>query len=274
MNRFYAIFFWITVFLVPSLAIAQNRPQWVTKLPRPTNDTYEYKMEKGYGSSELEARNAAIGRIFQGISFYLGAKASSYDVNQAVQKGENFDVIAEYFDIPVNKVCEYAEKIDADTYMVCVLCQVAKVGNRSAEFDFFAECDKKAKNPYVGYAFVPGMAQSKKGSVTKGALFITGEVVCIGGIVVSECLRSSYVSKANSTRDVNLRKNYTDYATNAAISRNVFIAATAAVYVWNVIDGIVAKGKPQLAYNGMEMRFAPYLDVVNQAGGLALNMRF
>lgn len=94
MNRFYAIFFLIIVFLVPSLAIAQNRPQWVTELPRPTNDTYEYKMEKGYGSSELEARNAAIGRIFQGISFYLGAKASSYDVNQAVQKGENFDVIA------------------------------------------------------------------------------------------------------------------------------------------------------------------------------------
>lgn len=139
---------------------------------------------------------------------------------------------------------------------------------------FFAECDKKAKNPYVGYAFVPGMAQIKKGSVTKGALFITGEVVCISGIVVSECLRSSYVSKANSTRDVNLRKNYTDYANNAAISRNVFIAATAAVYVWNVIDGIVAKGQPQLVYNSMEMRFAPYLDVVNQAGGLALNMRF
>ena len=250
---------------------AQERPQWVVTPPSPTNNTYEYKVEKGIASTELEARNLAIGRIFQNLSFYLGAKASSSEVNAAVQKGVTFDVIAEYFDVPINKVCEYTEKTKSG-YIVYVLCQVAKAGNIEPEFDHFSDCYKMATNPYLKYAFVPGMAQIKKGSVAKGACFITGEVIFVGGIVTAECMRNVYVNKINSTRDVTLRKTYTQYANNAAIIRNVSIAGAVAVYAWNVIDGIVAKPKTEFIVEGVQMDITPYADMYS--GGLAVNINF
>lgn len=254
-----------------TLLYAQDRPEWTQKTPTPGNNTYEYKVEKGIGKTELEARNLAMGRIFQNVAFYLGAKASSRDINAAVQQGATFDVIAEYYDIPINKVCEFTERT-TDGYIVYLLCQVAKAGNKEPQFDHFEDCYKMAKNSYLKYAFVPGMAQIKKGNVAKGACFITGEIVFVGGVVVSECLRNSYANKINSTRDVDLRKTYTQYANNCAMVRNISIAGAVAVYVWNVIDGIVAKPKTQLIVGGVQMDFTPYADI--QSAGIAINMNF
>ncbi len=263
--------FLLILLVCPLMLAAQDVPEWIVKTPTPSNNTYEYKVEKGYGSTEQEARNQAYGRIFQGISFYLGAKASSADINKAVQNGQSFDVIAEYFDIPINKVCEKTIR-NEEGYIVYLLCQVAKAGNREPKFDHFADCNKMAKNPYVGYAFVPGMAQIKKGSTAKGVCFIAGEVVFAGGIVVSECMRQSYINKINSTHNAQLRMQYTNNANICGIARNVSIAGFAAVYVWNVIDGIVAKSPLQYAWGETEMRFAPYADF--ESAGLALNVQF
>ena len=261
------LIFVLSLWIMP--AMSQDRPSWVLMPPRPANNTYEYKVEKGIASTEIDARNLAVGRILQSVSFYLGAKVSSAEINEAVQKGETFDVIAEYYDIPINKVCEYTERIN-NGYIVYVLCQVAKAGNIEPKFDHFTDCYKMEKNPYLKYAFVPGMAQIKKGSTAKGACFITGEIAFIAGIVASECLRSNYTKQISMTQNEKQKRDYLKKADNCAIARNVSIAGAAAVYVWNVIDGIVAKGKKQVFVGDAEMKFSPYADL--QSVGLAINI--
>ncbi len=64
---------------------------------------------------------------------------------------------------------------------------------------------------------------------------------------------------------------YTQNANTCGIVRNVCIGGAVAVYVWNVIDGIVAK-KPYVQMGEARMRFAPYADF--ESGGLALNIQF
>ena len=127
------------------------------------------------------------------------------------------------------------------------------------------------KYPFSARVFVPGMAQIYKGQKTKGALFITGEVLMIGGIVFSEGMRTSYLSKVNSTHNVQQKKAYIDNAATMQNLRNGFIAGAAAVYAWNVIDGIVAKGKPHILIGNVNLKIMPYATPFDYGVGLAVN---
>lgn len=126
--------------------------------------------------------------------------------------------------------------------------------------------------PFSARVFVPGMAQLHKGSTFKGATFIAAEAIAVGGIVIFEGLRSSYKTKINTTHDVQDRQNYIDKTNNMQNLRNGFIAGALAVYAWNVIDGIVAKGKKHVELGRVELRFAPF--ATPEAGGLAMNIQF
>ena len=78
------LIFVLSLWIMP--AMSQDRPSWVLMPPRPANNTYEYKVEKGIASTEIDARNLAVGRILQSVSFYLGAKVSSAEINEAVKR--------------------------------------------------------------------------------------------------------------------------------------------------------------------------------------------
>ena len=131
--------------------------------------------------------------------------------------------------------------------------------------------------PFSPRVFVPGMAQLYKGSTTKGVLFIVGHAVCIGGIVACEGLRTSYQSKINTTHDVQDKQNYINNADNMQNLRNGFIAGTALLYAWNVIDGIVAKGKPHVVIQKDKyLSIVPYIapQPGSMAGGVSLSFNF
>ena len=129
------------------------------------------------------------------------------------------------------------------------------------------------KYPFSARVFVPGWAQLHKGSKGKGIFFILAETVCVGGIVATESLRASYDSKASSSFDTNLKKKYNNRADNCANVRNGFIVGAAAIYVWNVIDGIAARGKKKpLMVGDAQMRLSPYATA--QEGGLTLSLEF
>lgn len=128
------------------------------------------------------------------------------------------------------------------------------------------------KYPFSARVFVPGMAQLHKGSTGKGIAFIVGEVLAVGGVVAFEGLRSSYKAKINTTHDANVRQGYIDKTNNMQNLRNGFIAAALAVYAWNVVDGIVAKGKKHVELGHVGLRFAPF--ATHEAGGLAMNIQF
>jgi hypothetical protein len=111
------------------------------------------------------------------------------------------------------------------------------------------------------------MAQLYKGSNAKGAMFIVGEIALIGGVTATEVKRASAESKINTTFNVSQRNSYIDEADNMQNARNILIVGAAAFYVWNVIDGLVAK-KP----NDSRLAIMPYID--SHSTGLALTLNF
>ena len=121
--------------------------------------------------------------------------------------------------------------------------------------------------------FIPGMEQLYKGSNTKGVLFIAGEAAFVGGIVVCEGLRSSYESEINSTHNAKDKQMYINNADNMQNFRNGFIAGAALLYAWNVIDGIVAKGKKHIVVLGSNnLKVSPYISP--HSNGMMLSFKF
>jgi len=128
--------------------------------------------------------------------------------------------------------------------------------------------------PFSARVFVPGMAQIYKGSTGKGVAFITGEALFIGGIVTSEVLRVNYRRMWEDTPsyDQTLKKYYANCTRVCAVSRYVCIGGAVALYIWNIIDGSVAKGRPYVVKDGEMLSFSPYVSA--DCTGIALNVKF
>ncbi len=117
------------------------------------------------------------------------------------------------------------------------------------------------------HVFVPGMAQIHKGSTGKGIAFISGEVIFVGVIIVAESLKAIYESEINSTHNTYLRNSYINSAHICETISYCAIGSAAVTYVWNVIDGCVAKGKPHIIIGVF-----PY--AMLDGGGVSLKINF
>ena len=298
------LFFLVLLGFVPFFVMAQRipekpeyRPDWLFEIPQATSSTYLYVVEHAEAETEREALNLAIARVFQTTANRIGQFISTDQINNALQSGSDYEVIGRKMKVPVHKACDFSVK-SGSKWVVYVLCQVAKAGNITPEFDFVhannmcsnhtiydkklydynqqvAEIkakQQKEKNALLGYSFVPGMAQIKKGSIAKGSCFIAGEVAFIGGIVVTECLRQNYARQITMTHNTTLKQRYAANANACAITRNVCVAGAVALYVWNVIDGIVAKDYRQINIGATKLDFMPY--AAQYEGGLALSLTF
>lgn len=151
-------FLWMGTLLIRS----QVLPPWVLKMPIPGNDTYLYTVESAVGTTELEARNQAIGRVFQTMALRLGMPIDSRALNDAVQRGDVLDFIPTTYNLPINKVCEYTERITNGIFRSYVLCQVARAGNIAPRWEVFTDClaeqfiqrqQRKRKANRIGHLF-------------------------------------------------------------------------------------------------------------------------
>lgn len=189
------------------------RPDWVLEAPKPENATYLYVVEHGEGNTKREAINQALARVFQSTANRIGQPINTEEFNRAVQKGTDYEVISRTMKVPVNKVCEFPVQNADQTWTVYILCQVAKSGNITVEFETSEQCTrherydkqlkaynewiakqkadsiaqiKKAKNRMNATAiaasvFVPGAGQMYKGEVGKGAGILISEAALVGG---------------------------------------------------------------------------------------------
>lgn len=128
--------------------------------------------------------------------------------------------------------------------------------------------------PFNARVFVPGMAQIYKGNTGKGVAFIIGEALLIGGIATTEFMRRDYSIKINQTHNTKAREYYAHNANICSITRNACIGGAVALYVWNIIDGVVAKGRPteHVSVDGKLLVFSPYIS--SDATGIAMNLKF
>lgn len=120
----------------------EYRPDWVFNTPHPGNSTYLYVVEYGEAANKREALNQAMARVFQSTANRIGQFVSTEAINRAVQEGTNYEVIGRNMKVPVNKVCEFATQ-DKYNYhwTVYVLCQVAKSGSITPEFEYCDLCN-------------------------------------------------------------------------------------------------------------------------------------
>ena len=259
------IIFILMCVLLPSIVKAQytslEMPSWVKGYFEEQPNSY-IEVVSATGYSEDDARNKAAQLIVERRSL-----ATGQHTNININNGNI--IIAGSDDLTVKSriIDQYTEKIGMGEYRVSLLVQTAK--NPEFQYESVMVTDRYKFSPRV---FVPGMAQLHKGQTVKGALFIGTEIAAIGGIIVTESMRTSYQSKIKMTHNSSEIQSYISKADNMGNIRNCFIGAAAAIYVWNVIDGIVSKGKKHVEIGAAQMQFVPYTDV--ESAGLLLTLSF
>lgn len=264
----------IVLALIGIASFAQEKPGWIYNKPTPANNSYLYVVESATGTTENEARNKATAEVFRSTAMRIGQPFNSGEINAALQSGKDYSVIASQYNIPINKVCEYSEN-QYNGYKVYILCQVAVAGNTMVQWSDFNKCDRQGVDgmAVLKSALLPGLGQFHKGQNAKGIGFLAGEVIAVGGIVVGQSLRHNYVNKMNNTNNAAEKKFYAERANAFTTVRNISIGAAAAVYVWNVLDAIIAKGSNRgaLSYGG-PVNLVPL--VTDESVALSLSINF
>ena len=104
-------------------------------------------------------------------------------------------------------------------------------------------------------SIIPGCGQFYKGDPLKGTLFLGGCAAGAVGTVFIEMQRQAYVSQIGQTHDINVIRQLDARQKNLGIARNVCIGATAALYVWNIVDSALAPGAKKIVFTGSSLRY-------------------
>lgn len=104
-------------------------------------------------------------------------------------------------------------------------------------------------------SIVPGLGQFSKGDPLKGGLFLGGCAAGAVGVVITESQRQAYISQMSQIHDANILRQLDARQKNMGIARNVCIGATAAIYLWNLIDAAVAPGARRVVITGNSIQY-------------------
>lgn len=256
-------------------ALADKRPPWMRGVfPEQSNPSYYFKVTQGYGTTPYEARQNAIAGLIGDIARSRGVTVQGSDIMKTLSENLNgrlseqtslqssYRLDFEAFDAVFEIVDEYEDKKGYHLFF-----QVAY----NSEQVIFDRIELTAD--YKGAAFwrsaiIPGWGQMYKRSMAKGVTFLTLEAASVLGIVICHNQSNSYYNKALVERNMDLREAYQDKSTTYRHIRNGCIAAAGAIYVWNIVDALTARG----AKRYRKGRIAPYAD--GSAQGIAFNMNF
>lgn len=93
-----------------------------------------------------------------------------------------------------------------------------------------------------GLSLIPGAAQMHKGAYAKGGVIMGSSVALAGGLIALESMRANHLAKIDQTHSADVKKAYNDRASACATGRNICIGALAALYIYNIVDAIIAPG--------------------------------
>ena len=266
------------------------RPDWTFKAPIPENATYIYVTEHGEGNTKREAINMAIGRVFQSTANRIGQYVSTDEIHRAMQAGTDYEVISRKIKVPVNKVCEFPVQNPEDqTWTVYVLCQVAKAGNITPEFEPCEKCTdrkmydemmekwnkhqqdsinnvqnmKKLSNAkaLAASTFIPGMGQMLKKQGGSGAAFLLSELAVFGGGTACYFLGQEELKKMKA-----IGTSYEEYQA-AKDKKNIYNIAMytafgvgAAIHISNMVHAWYVKDKNL----PVQVTFVPAIMPINE----------
>lgn len=140
------IFSFLLAWALGFSAQASNRPYWITQLPSTSkNSNYYYRVTQGDGIDYDKAYAKAFARAILESSWKLGVEVSKTNDLQTIENdiSENVKVADMRMKLPMNKVCEYTEKLEEKRGVrVFMLWQVANYGNVLPNFDEFTKCEQ------------------------------------------------------------------------------------------------------------------------------------
>ena len=230
---------------------SQERPAWVDGFFQEESNSY-IEVVSAVGNDEENARNKAAAIIVERRSLGTGSRMN-VTVKNGIVLVDGQDAVT----VKSRVIDEYREKCGANEYRVYLLMQTAR--NPTYEY----ERVKVTKDyGFLPQAFIPGMAQIHKGSTVKGICFIVGEIVLVSGVILYKSM-----DKAE-------KQDTGYYDAGANIASNILIAGAVGIYVWNVIDGLYAKGNKHVVIGDNQLRVTPFLAPEMNGAGLTLSMNF
>lgn len=257
-------------------ALADKRPPWMRGIfPEQSNQSYYLKVAQGYGKNPYEARQNAIIGLIGDIARSKGITVQGSDIMKTLSESRNgklseqtslqssYHLNFETFDTAFEIVDEYADKKGYYLFF-----QVAH-DPKQVTFDRIELTTDYKGSALWRSAIIPGWGQMYKRSMAKGITILALEAVSVIGIVVCHNQSNSYYNKALIERNMNLREAYQDKSTTYRNIRNGCIAAAGAIYIWNIVDALVAQGAKRYK---KKVHLTPYADAAAQ--GIAFNMNF
>lgn len=233
------------------------KPRWLHSTIEPSNSSFVYEVVPSSATTLSSARDGALSTLIVEAGLEGGQTAEtnvqSYNSEEHIGTNGHMDRRSEEIikvrttlkgkpvTLTAKKIDEYWVRGNDGVYHLMTLFARSQV-DKTPVFDKVRLTTNYGVHGLWRSAIVPGWGQLYKGSTLKGGLIMGGTIACIGGIILTDCTRASYNSKINKTHDLNLKKIYADRRTNFATGRNICIGALCALYIYNLVDAIVAPG--------------------------------
>lgn len=233
------------------------KPQWLHKLPTATNSSFKYDYKSANASSLNMARKNCLTELVSSSGLSQGVVVfSDYKSNEKVSQVWNNGKLTEKVvfntdtqtsmkskesTLFIENIDEYWTRDNSGTYYLTTLYAISSP-ETTPKFDDVERTTKYGTLGLWRSAIVPGWGQFYKGSYLKGGLILGGAIALAGGIIFTENQRTDYVNKITKTHDTDAKRAYATKRDHFATGRNICIGAVAALYVYNLIDAVVAPG--------------------------------
>lgn len=133
----------------------------------------------------------------------------------------------------------------------------------------YAQEDYNKAGAIATSCFVPGMGQiAFKRDYVKGSLILATEAASIAAIVVCNSQQYSYKDKSDRAITADDKVNYMKKSDNYGTARNIMIGVAAGIYVYNILDVILARPK---ASKG-RIALAPYMESLSTSNAYGVNV--
>lgn len=272
--------------MLSSAMCKAEKPKWIDNTPKELNHTYKFVEVVSSGSSLESARADAKSKLEddtqlqEGIRVYRKTRDNTM-IDKSRQNGGKLQesknqhieietvVDGEKFDLQAVRVDEYIDKYNGDitlhTLFMVALCD-------DPVFDRTYLTTSYGVTPVV-MSIIPGLGQWYKGSKVKGICMFGAEAIAVAGIIFTDNQRASYIKKAKEHPKFAVE--YSNRADSWETGRNICIGVAAGIWVYNIVDAIVAKGARRVVVSradGGGLSIAPYVDFTGATGiSLAYN---
>lgn len=282
MGKSFIICFLLTIV---SLTVCASKPKWVGNTPKAQNATYQFTEVVSYGNNLNAARENAKQRLADNQQLkntvLVNRKANQLShIDQSIHNGNldetitskvdiQMEISGEIFTLQAYVVDEYMAGFERDQVKLHTLYMVAVTDNPVFDRTLLTE---KYGAGAAAMSIIPGLGQFYKGSYLKGGLMMAGTAAGIVGIILCENQRADYKSKMK--QQVQFAKDYNTKANNWETARNVAIGVTAAIYIYNLIDAVAAKGARRVIVkkaNGNNLSFHPVATPYSAGAALTYN---